>query len=83
MFTDEHEYEKKLGKFCDPSTRMSSTNANDAKRECSKNPGCHMFYRSGKDRQKFLACEISARIWSSSFGAILFQLPGNETYTQL
>ena len=45
-------YEKKLNAYCTPSQTMSSKNLTNAKKECSNNPICHMFYSSTGEIQK-------------------------------
>ena len=61
---------------------LTSSNANDAKNECSNDPSCHMFYQYGGALQQFYACENKALIRASSFGSILYQPEGNKTTAQ-
>ena len=51
---------------------MSSLNVNDAKKECSESPNCHMFYDLEGTGDWFVACEVTSSIWNSSDGTILF-----------
>ena len=54
---------------------MSSLNLNDAKKECSESPNCHMFYDLEGTGDWFVACEVTSSIWNttnSSSGTILY-----------
>ena len=76
-FTDEAtSYVTTLDKWCSgPSVLMSSLNLNDAKKECSESPNCHMFYDLEGTGDWFVACEVTSSIWntsSASSGTILY-----------
>ena len=76
-FTDEGTgYVTTLEKWCSgPSILMSSQNLNDAKKECSESPNCHMFYDLEGSGDWFVACEVTSSIWntsSASSGTILY-----------
>ena len=63
---------------------MSSLNLNDAKKECSESPNCHMFYDLEGAGDWFVACEVTSSIHdttSSSYGTILYtKQHGNITH---
>lgn len=62
---------------------MSSTNINDAKKECTTNTICHVFYDSKGAGGKFYACDNTTSIKNSTVGSILYQVPlGNIIYMQ-
>ena len=78
---DVDEYDKSLHSFCKPNVGdMKSTNAIDAKRECSNSPSCYMFYQHGNDETTFRSCENTAEIHVSSIGSILYQKKGNKIF---
>ena len=85
-FTDEGTgYVTTLEKWCSgPSILMSSQNLNDAKKECSESPNCHMFYDLEGAGDWFVACEVTSSIHdttSSSYGTILYtKQHGNITH---
>ena len=61
---------------------MSSTNIDDAKKECSNNPSCYMFYKNYNLNTPFSSCESTARIidglsWINEF---LYIPRGKQTY---
>ena len=61
---------------------MSSQNVNDAKKECSESPNCHMFYDVEGAGSLFLACEVTSFTWDSSSGSILYTKQyGTITYS--
>ena len=62
---------------------MSSTNVNDAKKECTANPKCHMFIDYLGDGRSFGACENTALIKDSTIiGSALYQKSyGNKIST--
>ena len=75
--------QKRPDTYCAPMTRMSSTNLNDAKKECTTNPSCHVFYDSKGAGGKFYACDNTTTIKNSTVGSILYQVPlGNKMYMQ-
>ena len=62
---------------------MSSTNVNDAKKECSKDHSrCYMFYDDEGAGERFLACRSTATISATSVGSILYKPAGNITFAQ-
>ena len=83
LFADEVEYERKTDKTCTPYDLMSSTNVNDAKKECTANPKCHMFIDYLGDGRSFGACENTALIKDSTIiGSALYQKSyGNKIST--
>ena len=52
---------------------MGSTNANDAKIECTANPSCHMFFDFKGAGNNFAACEHTAMTEASTVGSVLYQ----------
>ena len=60
---------------------MVSQNVNDAKKECSYSPSCHMFYHEKGAGSTFAACKVTASISISTAGDILYTLRGNQTYS--
>ena len=70
---------KKPDTYCTPMTKMNSTNVNDAKKECTTNPSCHVFYDSKGAGGKFHTCDNTTSIKDSTVGSILYQVrKGNE-----
>ena len=68
--------------YCTPSYAMSSTNPNDAKKECTNNRSCHMFYDWGRRGRVFYSCDSTTLLKDSEIGSILYQvLLGNNTHT--
>ena len=57
---------------------MSATKFSDAKKECSNNPKCHMFFDDVGTGTKFYACENTSSIRGTLEGSILYQDHGNE-----
>ena len=54
------------GKYCAPSYGvMSSTNLNDAKKECDSDPSCRMFFDNGGTEYYFFACNWGASFYDS------------------
>ena len=73
------EYAVKRDHWCSPYQRMTAITFSDAKKECSENVNCHMFFSSGST---FYSCENTASIKFGS-GNILYQKQGNNQHTQL
>ena len=83
LLTDEQGYVKQLNNYCASFRTMSSTNVNDAKKECSKDHSrCYMFYDDEGAGERFLACRSTAAISATSFGSILYKPAGNTTFAQ-
>ena len=81
LFTDAQRYVKKPDTYCTQNKKMSSTNINDAKKECATNPTCFVFYDSKGAGEKFYACDNTTTIKDSTVGSILYQVPlGNKIY---
>ena len=80
-FTDKRQYVIKPDTYCTPKKKMSSTNLDDAKKECIIHPSCDMFYDRKGAGSSFRACENTASIRNSTIGAILYHLSGNITHT--
>ena len=55
---------KKYDAFCKPEEDMSSKNVNDAKKECDRNPSCHMFYVASGEYIN--SCEKTAQVFTGS-----------------
>ena len=54
------------GKYCAPSYGvMSSTNLNDAKKECDGDPNCRMFFDNGGTEGYFFPCDWGAALYNS------------------
>ena len=71
-------YTKKIGHFCKPNDKMASKNLNDAKKECSKNPSCSMFFEScGK--VSYYRCSDSASVIPSVCSATLYRKATDAT----
>ena len=59
------EYEKKFNTYCAPTYEMSATNLSEAKKECSNNLICLMFYSSTFfETSSFLSCKNTSSIKS-------------------
>ena len=82
LFTDERQYVITPDTYCSPKKTMSSTNINDAKKECISDPSCDMFYDRKGAGSNFRACENTASIRNSTIGAILYHFSGNITSTK-
>ena len=80
--TDEQGYVKQLNNYCTSFRTMSSTNVNDAKKECLKDSQCYMFYDDKEAGGRFLACRSTATISADSFGSILYKPAGNIIFAQ-
>ena len=70
-------YTEKPRHYCSPSRRMTATNLSDAKKECLKNPNCHMFDRYINE---FAACEKTASVQTGDYFTT-WLLEGNKLYT--
>ena len=66
--------------YCDPYTDMSAKNVKDAKRECSNDVRCHMFF--DQVGFYFRSCSDTALIKKSTIGSILYQQKGSRKYTE-
>ena len=71
---------KRNDNYCTPSYAMSSTNLNDAKKECTTNPRCHMFYDWGGTGRDFYSCDNTTLVKGSGLGSILYQLMLGNIY---
>ena len=83
---------KKNDNYCTPSYAMSSTNLNDAKKECTTNPRCHMFYDWGGTGRDFYSCDNTTLVKRSGFpfrssvafrSSILYKLLLGNMYTYM
>ena len=59
--------------YCDPNFKMSSTNVDDAKKECGSIPSCFMFFDNEGNGKVFRGCTNTASMESSTIGSILYQ----------
>ena len=57
---------------------MTATTFSDAKKECSINARCYMFFDDTGTGNKFLSCGNTASIKETTVGSILYQNHGNE-----
>ena len=92
LLIGDREYEKNNDKYCTPSYAMSSTNLNDAKKECTTNPRCHMFYDWGGTGRDFYSCDNTTLVKRSGFpfrssvafrSSILYKLLLGNMYTYI
>ena len=73
-------YTKKFNHFCKPNDKMASKNLNDAKKECSNDPSCRMFFEScGK--VSYYRCSDSASVILSVCSATLYRKETDATIT--
>merc|ERR1712110_699368 len=67
---DNQGYAMLPNRWCLPNQSMTATTLNDAAKECSDNPECHMFYANGEIgfvfRQRFMACGKGASVYYGS-----------------
>merc|ERR1712226_61566 len=64
--TDVQGYAMLPHRWCLPNQSMTAATLNDAAKECSDNPECHMFYGSGGVWQRFMACGKGASVYFGS-----------------
>ena len=92
LLIGDREYVKNNDKYCTPSYAMSSTNLNDAKKECTTNPRCHMFYDWGGTGRDFYSCDNTTLVKRSGFpfrssvafrSSILYKLLLGNMYTYM
>ena len=72
---------------CGPNTYMNwniEMTLSEAKKECSENPDCHMFYDEYGNGEKFRSCRETADIRTSPkpYKHTLYQLEGNKSGTK-
>ena len=78
MFKYLDNYIIKLSDYCeDPRITMTSTNVNDAKKECTNNPSCHMFYKGCEEGAGYYACRDSSTEFSLPCGELLYKKYNN------
>ena len=68
--------------WCHPNTLMTATTLSDAKKECSDDPNCHMFYDRYGLGNTFKSCSETSNIEKSSSNSILYQYQGNKPSTK-
>ena len=83
IFTDTREYFRNPDNYCAPSKWMSTTNIDDAKKECDSIPSCFMFFSYGKLNNgiygHLFSCENTASVSHIKGGYILYQVwSGNQ-----
>jgi len=66
------DFAKHLFSFCSPSSPMSSTNLEDAKKECTGNPSCTMFYSWCQINQYF-SCTSSSEMIQTFCTSIVYK----------
>ena len=58
---------------------MSAKNLNDAMKQCSESPSCHMFFYMRGAESLFGACEVTASMAGATNLAILYRKRGTKT----
>ena len=60
--------------YCEPYTKMISTNLPDARQECQNNPTCSMFYDTCARGDDFRLCNSTASVVPSGCSSILHRI---------
>ena len=64
-------YELRANSWCLPERDETFPTLSEAKRQCSDDPSCTMFYDFGGRGNKFCLCDEGAQIATSSTGSLL------------
>ena len=76
LFIDDN-YEIKENSWCHPYRDKTYPTISEAKRQCSDDPSCPMFFDRGGEGNKFYLCDDGAEIKISTTGALLY-IKGSE-----